>query len=341
VIFAALGAWCSTPAMTPTMAEQGVVVIVDHVEAKAVIAPPPPMAVDPAVPPAATRADENKPVATDANKDDAKKTDADKPKQDARANAPVPVPAHRGAVQFNFNVNLAPGLANQNVVEPQVRARLEPMLKVELSFACRAAKLNEDERRALITTAKKWFDDFVVDYAKHLDQRQQQMWLQGMTVIGGHQSGDSPRELVERGLQTVAAAALPQEKSAVYKSECDKRTAFYRQTTVDNLVNALDAKLNLSPEERQKITASLLDHWDASWAPQLDAFLIQSDAMPTVPNQWISPELTSAQRKVFVELSGNANQGVIFAGVFNGDITNIDDISLDDPAPEPATAKKD
>jgi hypothetical protein len=248
-----------------------------------------------------------------------------------------PRPAHRANMDVVWNA--VPAVNNQIVVERQIRARLEPMLKVELSFAIRTSEANDEERRAVIAGSKKWLDEFVVDYAKTQDPNQRQMWLQGLQVIGGPQSGDDPRDLVQRGVAKVAADTLPKEKVAAYKTECDKRSAFYRDVTVGNLVDLIDAKVILSPEQRQKISASLKEHWDPSWAPQLDLFAMNNDIWPNVPDQWISPELTAAQRNVLNKANRINGQMVIGGGGFGLEAGEIDDINLDD-APAQASATK-
>lgn len=250
-----------------------------------------------------------------------------------------PRPAHRANMDVVWNA--VPAVNNQIAIERQVRARLEPMLKVELSFAIRTSEANDEERRAVIAGSKKWLDEFVVAYAKKQDPNQLQMWLQGLHVIGGPQPGDDPRELVERGVAQVAADALPQEKAAAYKTECDKRSAFYRDVTVGNLVDLIDAKVILSPDQRQKITASLKEHWDSSWAPQLDLFSMNNDIWPNVPDQWISPELTASQRNVLGKANRIPGQMFINGGGFGLEAGEIDDINLDDAPPQASATKAD
>jgi hypothetical protein len=279
----------------------------------------------------------------------AKPADESKPAKSESKPSPVMRVFPKAAVARARNVAPAPvqivvpGFANQNpnALEPQIRARLEPMLRTELSFANRAAGLNDDERRALIAASKKWLDAFVVDFAKHQDPNQRQMWLQGMRVIGGPQVGDDPRESVQHGVAEVVAATLPAEKVVAYENECGKRSAFYRQVIVDNLVALIDTKVILSPEQRQKITTSLNDHWDPSWAPQLELFAMNNDTWPNVPDQWVLPELTPSQRSVLSQLNRMSNRMIINGGAFGLEVGEIDDISLDDVPPQANTAKKD
>jgi hypothetical protein len=285
-------------------------------------------------------AEKNNPAKSDTNekskgppteklkKDDAGSTIQAKPQIKAQ---PAPRP--------NIVVrNALPGGNNPIGLERQIRARLEPTVKAELSFAIRTAGLNGDERQALIVGGKKWLDDFVVEFSKKQDPNQRQMWLQGLHQIGGRQSGDDPRELVQRGIAGVAAETLPKEKMAAYKTECDKRSAYYREVIVDNLVDLIDAKVILSPAQRQKIAKSLKEHWDPAWAPQLDFFAINSDYWPDLPEECISPDLTAAQRNVLDKSHRITGHMIIGGGGFGFEVGQIDDINLDDaPAKEGAT----
>jgi hypothetical protein len=289
-----------------------------------------------AAPPSAAAADKDR-TEKPANDDSAAQAQPEIKRHPVTRVLSKPVPAAaRNVPQF---VNAAPA-PNQQLLAPQLRARLEPMLKVELSFANRAAGLNDEERRSVIAASKKWLDDFVVDFGKNMDPNRRQMWMQGMHAVGGRQGDEDPRESIQRGVAEVLAANLPPEKVASYKAESDKRAAFHRQVTIEALVDLIDTKVNLSSDQRGKITASLSDHWDPVWAPQLEIFTINSDLWPNIPDELVSPSLTPAQRGVLNQL--NRQNGVTFigAGGFGREVGEIDDISLEDDSPNPDTKQK-
>jgi hypothetical protein len=241
------------------------------------------------------------------------------------------------AQQFNLIVaGPQPNAAAQNALQQQVHRMLEPMLKVELSFVIRVTQPTDGERQALIAAAVKWLDQFADEFSKKQDRNEQQMWLQGVqrVVIGGPRDTEDPRETIQRGVAKLVAETLPDEKAAIYEKEADQRAEFERNATVANLVEQLDDDLILSPEQRDKITAALIEHWDMKWAPQLESFAIGRNYFLPVPNQWVRPELTAAQRKVFDELN-NSSQRIIFGGLTFGFQGNdfINDVDLDVGAP--------
>ena len=289
--------------------------------------------------PAEKDADAKRPDERPNNQRDEKpQPNADHPAKPVKA-APKP----RAVPRANMDVvwNAVPAINNQIAIERQARTRLEPMLKTELSFANRAAGLNDDERRALVVASKKWLDDFVVGFVKNLDPNQRQMWLQGMRAIGGQVADEDPRVSIQHGVAELVAATLPEEKVVAYETEAGKRSAFLRNVIVQNLVDMIDAKVVLSPDQRQKITASLNNHWDSSWVPQLEMFTLGNDMWPNVPDQWILPELTPSQRGVLSAL--NRPSGQIFVGNagFGVEVGEIDDIDLNDVPPQTEDTKKD
>ncbi len=134
----------------------------------------------------AKKEDTKKDKPAEAAKDNKDKKPTDKPAKDAEADAKKRNAAERRKALVQRKAGPA---AVQNTIEQQMHKQLEPMLKTEISFAARAAELNDDERRALIIAGKKWFDSFVADFVKNQDPNQQQMLLQGgqMMWFGGPQ----------------------------------------------------------------------------------------------------------------------------------------------------------
>jgi hypothetical protein len=222
-------------------------------------------------------------------------------------------------------------------VEKQMRKMFEPMLKAELSFASRAAGLDDKERKKLVEDTKKWFDSFVVDFMKNMDPNQQQMFLQGVRGVwfGGPRGPQpaNPRDALRAGISKLAENSFPKEKLAAYKEECRKRDEFSRQTAVDNLVVRIDEKVKLSPDQWRRISKSLNDHWDTNRQPQLEAFVMSNSMWPGAPNEWVLPELSVAQQAVLRRLNSYSGHvwfgGGIMGGMFGADAAVIEDIEID------------
>jgi hypothetical protein len=228
----------------------------------------------------------------------------------------------------------------QKALQKQLRQAFEPMLKVELSFACRVAKPTDTERDKLISASIIWFDDFVAEFVTKQDQNEQQMWLQGLrqVVIGGANESTDPHQLIQQGVAKLVDETLPAEKAAAFKNEADLRADFYRDAIIANLVVQLDDKLTLSPAQGRKISSSLHEQWDEKWPPQIESFTYSSNYFMPSPKQAVRPELSDAQRAVFDQLS-HASQRIMVraAGFGAGDMEVIDDIKLKE---EPVAANE-
>jgi hypothetical protein len=225
--------------------------------------------------------------------------------------------------------------AGNNGVEAQMRKMLEPMLKSEVSFAARVMDLNAQEKKTFVRESKKSFDKFVGDYVKKQDPNQQQMMLQGAQAIffGNQERPESPRDIIRREMAKLVAATFSKEKNAAYASECRKREEFAHQVAVDNLVERLDERVKLSPDQWKKITKSLNEHWDKKKGPQLEAFLYNSNMWPGAPDQWVLPELTAAQKNVIKRINTMSGQvffgGGMLGNFMGGDADVIDDVDIE------------
>ena len=193
-----------------------------------------------------------------------------------------------------------------------------------------------DERRKLSADGKAWFDKFLVDFIKNQDPNQQQMFLQGMQGVwfgNQQQKTESPRDAIRVGVAKLVKDNLSKEKAAAYADECRKRDEFARQVSVDNLVERIDEKLKLSPDQWKKITKSLNDHWDKSRDPQLEAFALNQSMWPGAPDQWVLPELSPAQQAVLKRVNAMSGQmfinGGVFGQMFGGEVQVFNDVDGD------------
>jgi hypothetical protein len=244
-------------------------------------------------------------------------------------------------VELLGNVLLAPRVADdEQQVVAQLRQQLEPMLKVELSFASRAAELNDEDRRALVAAAVTWFDEFVIDYVKNQDPNERQMWLHGARgmMLGGRRSVSDPRKSIEEGVATVVSTTLSKEKAAAYERENERRTNFFREATIANLVGLSDEKVDLSKEQREKITHLLAGR---DQLPQFEVLMMQTDALPAGIDKWIRSELSEPQRSVLGRINKFPDQ-VFFGGMaMGGNDEVIDDIDLNARTPVAAGETQD
>ena len=212
-----------------------------------------------------------------------------------------------------------------DAMEQQLRAQFEPIVKVELSFISRAAKLNDEDRQKLIAAASEWLDKFVGDWKQKGGNRR------GIRVLGGGvRTAANPRDSAQEGIATVAKSVLSPDQMALYEQERQKREEFRKSTAVAGLLVRLDDKLALSTEQRDKLATSLTADWDANWAPSLEMFMFRNDMWPNVPNDLVKSHLTPAQFEVWSRLNKQPNH-VFWGAHFGNDGQVIDDIELHKP----------
>ena len=229
-----------------------------------------------------------------------------------------------------------PGNAAQVGADQQFRRMLEPMLKVELSFAVRAAKLNAEERQNLIVASKQWFDTYVANSANRQNPNARQMIMQNGQAVwanGQAQQIQDPREPVRSGVARVVAMTVPKEKADAYLSECRKRAEFAHQVAIENLVERVDDKVKLSPDQWKSLNQSLMEHMDKSRVPQLEVFAMNASMSPGAPEQWVVPVLSTAQQAIWRRINRISGRVFFGGGIMAGMLGNdgvIDDIDLDD-----------
>jgi hypothetical protein len=184
-----------------------------------------------------------------------------------------------------------------------------------------------------------------------MDPNQQQMILQGMQGVwfGNNQQPtiQSPREALREGIAKLVKDTFPEDKAATYADECKKRDEFARQVSVDNLVERIDAKVKLSPDQWKKMTKSLNEHSDKKREPQLEGLALNPSMWPGSPEEWVLPELTPAQQAVMKRLDASQTQmffgGGVFGQMFGGNVQVIDedgvDVNVEVVQPAAAAAK--
>lgn len=210
-------------------------------------------------------------------------------------------------------------------VNQQLRAQFEPCVKVELSFAIRACKLEGEDRQKLIAAGEKWLNEYV----KNMNKPQQN--ARGIRIFNGRVAQNAnadPRDAIKKGIAETAKVVLSPEQLKLYEQECDQREQFHRQAIVAVLVSRMDEKLALSKEQQTKLTESLVEGWSDKWAPQLEIFMYNNDIWPPVPDKLVSPHLTADQEEVWIRIAKTA-QNVHFGWNMNNGQQVIDDVEFE------------
>ncbi len=203
-------------------------------------------------------------------------------------------------------------------------ALFRPLLKMELSFANRVCKLTDEQRTAAIADSKVWLLGYARDYAKQQGQPQNVgAWM--AAPRGARNANANPLRSIEEGVVVTVKKHLKPEQAAQYDAELAKRREFHQQAAAENLVAAIDEKLFLSADQRQKITNDLNEHWDDSWGVQLENLVHMGNYLPQVPDKHVVQHLNADQRSVW-----NGIQKVHFGPSFGNEQNWIGGQAIDD-----------
>jgi hypothetical protein len=207
------------------------------------------------------------------------------------------VPAKDDDAKIKADANVDNDEANLDPAEREIRNRLQPILKRELTFAARVCKLDKPERKILADAGQE-----AVKKAVHLYTQAQRNGGQGQfVVLNGvrNVAQPNPIKMLQSALQDSAKDKLPPEKLQLLNDEFSKRVEYRKQAMIDNLIVILDKKLGLTEKQRTEIAESLAANWDDSWAPQLQIFMFDQDVIPRIPDKCITPHLQAAQKTVW------------------------------------------
>jgi hypothetical protein len=228
----------------------------------------------------------------------------------ARAQGIFVLPANPAPANIKVDVVAGNDDANLDPAERQMRDRLQPFLKRELSFAARVCNLDKPQRKKLAEAGQE-----ALKKAAYQSTQAQRNVAQPRIVIfnGGRNmlpAPSNPIKMLQEALLETAKEKLPAEMSQKLADELAKRADYRKHAMIDNLVVILDKKLGLTQQQRTDIANSLAADWDDSWAPQLQIFMFDQDIIPRFPDKCISPHLQPAQKTTWDNLP---NKNIQFA----------------------------
>jgi hypothetical protein len=208
-----------------------------------------------------------------------------------------------------------------------LRAQMEPLLKTELSFANRVCQWTDEQRIKSIGVAKAWLSDFARGNARNNAQ------LNGGFVIfaGGGRGGGANNDVANSKSELAHALqnAMTGEQLADYQAERKKRNDFHTDATIANIVAQMDQRLQLTVDQRRKISESLRQKWRDEWAPPIQLFVQLPQYAPAFPDEHVLGHLSPEQRLAWQQVQKISARGMAFGeGMFGGRNEPIDDIDL-------------
>ncbi|MGE5194649.1 MAG: hypothetical protein ACM3U2_19325 [Deltaproteobacteria bacterium] len=234
--------------------------------------------------------------------------------------------------------------ADLAAMEKQFTRQFNAAARIELHFVDKVCEPTPEQRTEIDDALERYRADLVKKYSEN----HKRLARGGRQVAGNPFAGDV-HEMVRRSIARTVKTNLSAGQVARFEEEIARRTADRKQAAVSHLVARLDGDLNLSAEQRDKLTESLAVNWTVTWDQQFEVMLRQPGAqfLPQLPERLVTPYLTPTQRKIWRAGRENnqPNQGVIFfQGGFAGGLgiavdvlgNDVDDEDDDEPVPPQA-----
>ena len=180
------------------------------------------------------------------------------------------------------------GFNNGGQVQQYIQ-QFRPILRAEYHIVRVVCRLTAEQRTQIAKAGEKTLREAA---GKYVD-----MMRRPMTPRSGPPSTRGGRSA--RGWPPPSRPSSPADLAARLQDEVAKRDASRKQLAVRNLVARLDRDLVLSPDQREKVAASLSSHWDDSWCQSLEMFMYDYQFFPPIPDQYVAPFLNDPQKKVW------------------------------------------
>lgn len=218
----------------------------------------------------------------------------------------------------------AAGDADEDARLAPLRAQYEPLLKSELSFANRICGWSDEQRRGAIKDGVAWLTEFARQQLA--DENPVRAGLLAFVGLARPRQPADPTTDAQQQVAELIVKHLTDEQKALYQAEHDKREAFRKRAVIENLLAKLDERLDLTAEQRRKLSKTLEARWSEDWAPELEVFVHMGEYVPQIPNEYVLPHLTAEQMKLWNGLQKvSFGRGVNFGqNLFPGGVDDID-----------------
>src|SRR5262245_10266371 len=221
-------------------------------------------------------------------------------------------PAERNVAEINFDQQVFPGLVNA----ADGRRRLETQVKFQLTEIDRACQLTEAQRGRLTVAARgdlqRFFEQVDVvrrkfDAAKHDQEKLGQVWQELQPLQNRQARGLTGQDTV---LAKALSKTLTEEQAKQVEAAQAERRQFRYEAGIGVSLNAMEAWLALTNNQRQALTKLLLDLPSPRVFGQYDHMLVnyrlaslpQAKVQPIFDNrQWQALQQFLAQARAMRE----------------------------------------
>ncbi|WP_164100677.1 hypothetical protein [Candidatus Laterigemmans baculatus] len=182
-----------------------------------------------------------------------------------------------------------------------IRGDVRPLLAVELGLIRRVCQPTPAQKKQIAAAADECLD--ALNMIAVLNQGEQGGGSEIVAVTrNGVQLTELPLTRIEREMAKALRPILSPEQHAAYVDETIKRAESRRQSVVSVAVLLIDQQLILTDEQRERITARLLDEWQEAAAVPIEMYISNPQHFPDLPGSVMRSELDPEQMVVWVSL---------------------------------------
>jgi hypothetical protein len=203
----------------------------------------------------------------------------------------------------NAAVNAA---AQNDAMIQQFQQQLRPAMTSELGFVrLICSDLTPEQRKKIKASAQAGLKEAA---KATLNQQNGQR----VRVAGARGKSNEARAIIRDSIEAAMKESVSEELLNRYIEATSKRTERRKQTAIVFVIARMDNQLYLTPEQRDKIAASITAKWQPAWEkwPELTAF--GQTSLPNIPAQLVVPHLNPEQKAVWNGLPKTDQNG--FAG---------------------------
>lgn len=192
---------------------------------------------------------------------------------------------------------------------------LKPLINLELSFVKRVCDPTDEQMTAIVAAAKEAHEAMANIFA---DQRQanERLGIHREIFMGpnNQRMNVNPFKRVREDVAKLLKPLVSEQQYANYTEEANSRDEYERTAAVDTLLEMLDAKLILSPEQQTQLQEKMST---SDTLPDLHTLIVYSSNtqyIPQLPDQLITPILSATQKQIWsslnrVSIHQNLSQG--------------------------------
>ncbi len=176
-------------------------------------------------------------------------------------------------------------------LEKRCLPRFRSLVAAELSCLGRLCVLDSERQRALRNNLDEALPQVVRRFALI------QTWTGARDRRTDHLM--APRRLVGAAVARAVSQELHADQAAKYQREVARRGEYRKSVSIKAIVAAIDRRLVLSTEQRDRLALTLAQNWLDVWDKVIPNSINGAGQLPGIPDQHLVPLLTPAQVKAW------------------------------------------